>query len=680
MILFKRIISSLSLLLLVLCFNLSAKEHFDDQRKFQEIPEVMEEFFDYHVDHRQMTPDILKRSLSIYFKQFDVSHEYLLDKEIRQFTDLSDLMSRELGTHYHEGDFSIYEDMSLTIKKAIFRSREWRAEMQEDMEQLYVDARVFRDTLGDQEHEDSWAMTSQELKQRQRESMLAFIADQIEQVPDNELDKKKRKIVDLFERRMQEKENRYLFVNDEGLGYTSEKREHYLVVRILKSLAKSLDSHSSYFSGQEAYDMRVQLEKGFQGIGVILQESVDGVVITRLIKGGPAEKSGLIKEKDVIVAVDGEKITGYSFQKVLDLIRGKGSSYVNLGLKRHEEGSDAPSLIAVQLERGKVVLDEKRVDVDYDEVEGGIVGKITLYSFYEGEDGLSSEKDIRKAIEDLKKLGDLKGIVLDLRDNMGGFLMQAVKVSGLFITSGVVVMAKYADGDVRYFRDIDGHAYFDGPVVVMTSKASASAAEIVAQSLQDFGTAVIAGDGQTYGKGSIQHQTVTNKDSENFFKVTVGRYYTVSGRSTQITGVESDIIVPTRYHEREIGERTLDYPLPNDSMTASYEDALMDLDWDSKRWYLKYYIPSLQKKGETWDKMLSVLRENSQERIAENQDYQTFLEIISEGSTLDSSSLADPDQDLQMAEAVHILTDMIELEPAFNRYANDTVVESINVK
>jgi carboxyl-terminal processing protease len=261
---------------------------------------------------------------------------------------------------------------------------------------------------------------------------------------------------------------------------------------------------------------------------------------------------------------------------------------------------------------------------------------------------------------------------------MGGFLMQAVKVSGLFVTSGVVVVAKYSDGDVRFFRDIDGHAYFDGPMVVLTSKASASAAEIVAQALQDYGAAIVVGDGRTYGKGSIQHQTVTNANSENFFKVTVGRYYTVSGRSTQIDGVISDIVVPTQFHKREIGEVTLDFPLPGDAMLPSYEDMLVDLDWESKRWYLKYYIPSLQKQESTWHSMLDVLKKNSAQRITGNAPYQEFIRELSEGAGFydDSSDLEEDKVDLQMTESVNIVEDMIQLESKFAEHEKGTVVDS----
>ncbi len=145
----------------------------------------------------------------------------------------------------------------------------------------------------------------------------------------------------------------------------------------------------------------------------------------------------------------------------------------------------------VELTRSKIVLDDKRVDVEAEPFGDGIIGKITLYSFYEGDNGLSSEKDLKKAIDDLRSQGTLYGLVLDMRENSGGFLSQAVKVSGLFISSGVVVISKYSDGTVKYYRAVDGNRYYDGPLAILISRGSASATEIVAQTLQDYGVAVV---------------------------------------------------------------------------------------------------------------------------------------------------------------------------------------------
>jgi carboxyl-terminal processing protease len=253
--------------------------------------------------------------------------------------------------------------------------------------------------------------------------------------------------------------------------------------------------------------------------------------------------------------------------------------------------------------------------------------------------------------------------VLDLRENSGGFLNQAIRVAGLFMTSGVVVISKYSHGQVRYLRNIDGRIYYDGPLVILTSQASASAAEIVAQALQDYGTALVVGDERTYGKGTIQYQTVTDARAQAYFKVTIGRYYTVSGRSTQMDGVKADLVVPTPFAAFRIGERYLEYSLRSDRMPSAYHDPLSDLDIQTKAWFQKNYLPNLQLKQSRWQEMLPELRKKSEARMAANPVCQQFVKELHEIQAVGSPSYANRNwwrgEDWQITEAIEILKDMI---------------------
>jgi len=667
--------SYLSFILLLLLFVSAPLVALSPRENLQEesVTKVMEQLFDFHVDAKKMTPLLMARSWRVFLDHFDPKRTYLLYGEVQKFLEPSEAMISKEMKRYNDHDLSSFWEMNALFQDSIYQVRVWRQEWKRDLRKLFVEAEEMKELGEDREVSDEWLLDKGSLKQRNRDQLLNFIISKLEE--DSPLTtEKQNKIFGLYEKRVRSNENELLFVDEDGNTYDVNQQRHNHVLRVIKAMAKSLDSHTAFFSGQEAYDMRIQLEKGFQGIGVILQEGLEGVTITRLIKGGPAEKSGLVQVDDTIVVVDGQRVESYPFKKVLDLIRGEGDSVVKLGLKRTlKEGGELTDVeLEIELTRGKVVLDEKRVDVSYETYGDGIVGKIVLYSFYDGEEGVSSEKDIRAAIQELKQKGEIKGLVLDLRENLGGFLMQAVKVTGLFITNGVVVVAKYSDGEIKYFRDIDGYSYYDGPLVVLVSKASASAAEIVAQTLQDYGSAVIVGDEHTYGKGSIQHQTVTNENAEAFFKVTVGRYYTVSGRSTQIEGVISDIVVPTKFYDRQIGESFLDYPLPSDTISASYDDLLVDLGWDSRQWYMKYYVPTLQQRTHKWKEMLPTLRENSLFRINNNKNFQFFLEEMSgETAPIDEEepNRKEADdfgvRDLQMQEAVNVLKDMIILEPKY---------------
>ncbi len=647
----------------------------DDFLEVKDIPQIMQEIFSHHVAHRELTPELMGRALYVYVDHFDPMKSYLLHAEVEKYLNPSDELVGDTLRRYEDGEISTFFKINNVIQSSIHRARQIRAELKEEIDTLFVEAESYEPVKRKPGEEEPFAATEKELKQRIREELLAFIKFQTQQVGERAIQSKKEKVLDLFERNLKAEENKYLYVDKQGRVMSRDRQAHFLTLHTLQALAKSLDAHTSFFSYAEAYDMKIRLEKGFKGVGIVLQESIDGVTITRLIEGGPAERSEKIEEGDRIVAVDGETIVNYSFDDVLDIIRGEEGTSVVLGIRRLLD-REREEEFEVTIVREQIEISEERVDSSWEPYGDGIIGKLTLHSFYDGENGISSVRDMRNAVRDLQKKGDLKGLVVDMRDNTGGFLMQAVKVAGLFISNGVVVVSKYGDGEVRYFRDIDGHSYYDGPLVILTSRGSASAAEIVAQALQDYGRALVVGDPTTYGKGSIQHQTVTDSNRSSYFKVTVGRYYTVSGDSTQIDGVHADITVPTAMHEEELGERYLDFPLDSDEIAPSYEDTLADLDFEARRWYERYYTPSLEQMESRWRTMLPVLRKNSAYRLANDDNFQEFLEELGleeeeveadEDLVLEEDKLAPQTDnygvgDLQMTESVSIVKDMVLLE------------------
>ncbi len=445
-------------------------------------------------------------------------------------------------------------------------------------------------------------------------------------------------------------------------------------MHILKSLAKGLDAHTEFFNQSEAFDMKMHLENSFQGVGLSLQDSPEGVIVLSLLPGSPAAKSGLIKAQDLIIEIDGKHTAEMEVEKAASMLQGKANTTVSLVIKRKvlEGNLVQDKQFTVKLKREPLSVDEDRVIISFENFGNGIIGKIRLNSFYQNNQGVSSEKDVREAIESLEKSGNLRGLILDLRDNTGGFLSQAVKVAGLFITNGVIVVSKHLNGDERFFRDLDGKTSYNGPLIVLTSKLTASAAEIVAQSLQDYGVAVIVGDEHTYGKGTVQTQTVTQNGASSFFKVTIGKYYTASGKTPQMKGVLADVTVPGKLGFENIGESYLEsHVLANDTITESFRDPLKDIEASKKAWYLHYYIPTEQPKSEFWKNEIATLKKNSEYRISQNKNYQTFIKKLK--GEVDTSNSDDDDyksktpknfgnEDLQMIEAVNVLKDMIYLE------------------
>jgi carboxyl-terminal processing protease len=515
---------------------------------------IMDQLLELHVDKKEVSPIVMERSFDVYVDNFDREKIYLLESDIAKFLNPTPKLLEWAVKDYQEEDYSLYEELHSKIVTSIYRAREMRRDFfAQDREGLFDYGDISYGKDKDFAHDED------ELENNLRRHWAFFAT--LQEKRSGEITPEKRElIIKLYEKRARDFENRFLCVDDNGIKLPKEEQKDFIVLNVIKSLSRSLDAHTDFFSPTEAFDMKMRLEKGFCGLGVVLEETIDGVTITKLIDGGPAAESGLVVEGDHIISIDSQAVENRSFKNVLKMIRGEKGSYINLGIKRIDETGKAEYLSA-QVQRDSVVLNEKRVDVTQESFGDGTIGVVKLYSFYEGENGISSEKDLALALDRLRLNSKLNGLILDLRENTGGFLQQAIKVSGLFIKSGVVVMSKYSTGAEHYYRDVDGYSYFDGPLIILTSKMSASAAEIVAQTLQDYGVALVVGDERTYGKGSIQHQTVTSGEAPSFFKVTVGRYYTVSGRSTQVAGVKADVIVPGIYNSMPFGEEFLEYPL-----------------------------------------------------------------------------------------------------------------------
>lgn len=605
----------------------------------KDVIKIMNEMLEQHVEQKEITPTLLKNSFRTYIDQFDPERIYLLKQEVDPLIHPSNRQLEQNMQQYRKTDLSAYTRINDTIRKAIIRSRDLRKKVEQNPDLFHLKQHPIQ-TSEDQEGHKPFATTTEELRRRLKENLLQFIEMQKNHFGADAVARKQQQVIHLYEKELREIENQYLFQDDLGKALSSQNQEHLFTMHVLKALASSLDSHSKFLDPTEASDMKLRLEKSFSGTGIILEEGLDGVVIAKLIPGSPAAKSGRIKINDQLVQIDGRPLDTYSYSDVLEAMRGKEGTKVTLMLKREEhQNSDNAEFIVTELTRAPIAINEDRVDISAEPVAGGIIGKIVLHSFYQGDHDVSSEKDVRAAIKRLEKQGNLKGLILDLRNNSGGYLIQAVKVAGLFIRSGIIVISKYANGDEKVYRDLNGKAAYTGPLVILTSRATASAAEIVAEALQDYGIALIVGDDHTYGKGSIQSQTVTNNQNSNHFKVTVGKYYTVGGESPQIRGVQSDIVVPGPYMKQHIGERYLDDSLPPDTIPDEFNDDLKDIDVQNRAWYLKYYKPTLQQKVYTWINMIPALQEKSEERLRT----QTY------------------NGDIQMMEAINIVKDMLKL-------------------
>ncbi|KAG6559120.1 Tail-specific protease [Candidatus Rhabdochlamydia oedothoracis] len=624
----------------------------------------MEEMLRYHVEHKEFNELLAKRSLRIYIEQFDNNKNYLLFDEIDAYLNPSHELLTQMVEQYKQGYFTVFQELNNIIKNAIKRERAYRVLIQKEL------IKTGEEFTNHKAHSD-YPRSKDELQARIKSHLQKIIAFERKQNPNRKFDGAYiQKVFALWEKRLSRLENAYLDVDAQGKKLTKNVLEEQMSMHVLKAMAKSLDAHTCYFSPKEAIEMRTCLEKQFEGIGVVLTESVEGVVISDLVKGGPAYRTGKIMPGDVLISIDGKSTSQLSYEQVLDSLQNGSKRKIELELKRIQDKQETSYFVALQKE--KIIMEQDRLKYAFEPFGDGIIGKLTLPSFYESKDSSSCEADIRSALRELKKQGKLHGLVLDLRDNSGGFLTQAVKVAGLFISNGVIVVSKYAQEEIQYLRELDGRNYYDGPLVILTSKLSASAAEIVAQALQDYGVALVIGDERTYGKGTIQFQTVTREKAPSFFKVTVGRYYTVSGASTQIEGVKANIVVPTRYFIYDVGERFLQYPLKCDRIPSVYADPLVDINPQQINWFQKHYLPNLQKKVSIWNQMESLLTINSSQRLSRDKNFSLFLDIKKQEKEGKQNALTANRnwgiEDLQMSEALNILKDMALLESSAQNF------------
>ena len=315
------------------------------------------------------------------------------------------------------------------------------------------------------------------------------------------------------------------------------------------------DPHTTYFSPSDKEDFDVSMSGQLEGIGARLQDKKGYATIAELVIGGPAWKGGKLEVGDQIIKVaQGKKaepvnIVGMLLDEAIRLIRGKKGTEVILTVKKKDGSTQDISIIREKIEQEEVFARSSIIN----DTNGDKYGLIYLPEFYTSmgdQEGRDPSEDIEKEIEILKK-ENVKGIVFDVRNNGGGSLEEVVQISGLFIKNGPIVQVKRSDGMMKIHEDKDDKISYDGPLVILVNELSASASEILAAAMQDYGRAVIIGSPQTYGKGTVQTMLPldqrTRSEENGAIKLTIQKFYRVNGGSTQLKGVNSDIAMVDQF-------------------------------------------------------------------------------------------------------------------------------------
>ena len=503
-------------------------------------------------DHFQARVDSTgfnERYILAIIEKLDENKNYFTLTEINHYIERSKFQSNN--------DFNIelgYDLINLYFKKLIQFSK-YQIELIKD-----EDFDFGKDEYLDIFYEDNqWALSSNDLKEQWRletknDLLIARTSDSSSSEPNNDLIKR-------YENRI-----RRIY----------QQKEEDIFSLAINVLTNQFDPHSSYLSPRSAEDFDLNMSLKLNGIGALLGVEDDYTKIISLVPGGPAEKSGKINPEDKISKIrqqDAEEfidVVGWRIDEVVDLIRGEAGSEVEIEFISFNSETDARKLIT--LKREEIKLEDRAAKSEIVNINNNKIGIIDLPSFYIDFNGYqkgdkdfkSSSKDVKNILQDFNS-NEVDAVILDLRNNGGGALIEANRIIGLFVSSGPTVQVKQKRGYMQYYGDNNAVQEWNKPLIVLVNRYSASASEIVAGAIQDYRRGLIVGH-RTFGKGTVQ--SLENL-SEGQIKITESKYYRINGMSTQNKGVVPDIELPSTWDINTVGE-------------SSYPTAL---SWDAIRPY-----------------------------------------------------------------------------------------------
>jgi len=547
-----------------------------------------------------------EKAYDLYLERIDGGKRWLTQEDVSKL----EKFKKELDD---EADRGTYEFMDLSIELLEARVKLTKG-FYEDLINESIDLESNEIIELDNEKK-AFAKNETELKERWTQmvqyEVMTELADKIKSQEEGTEELKDKSRDQLLE------EARESVLKDFNLWFKRlerKKRSDYLSV-YLNALTNIYDPHTSYYAPKDKETFDIRMSGRLEGIGAQLREEGDHTMVVRIIPGGPAWKGKDLEEKDLITKVTqkGEEavdIVGMPLDDVVQLIRGKKGTEVNLTVKKVDG-----TIEVINIVRDVVELEDsfaKSVILDLPGKANNI-GYIKLPQFYADfsrRNGRSCSKDIAIELEKLKDK-NVNGIILDLRNNGGGSLRDVQRMSGFFIEEGPIVQVKARDHSPEILEDNDPKVQYDGPLIVMVNSFSASASEILAAALQDYGRAVIVGSNATFGKGTVQRFIDLDQgfrgDSDitplGELKLTIQKFYRINGGSTQLRGVTPDIVLPDRYHYFELGERENEYAMEwSEIKPVKYRHGVISLD------------------------AMDNIKAASEQRVKENPSFQKVLE------------------------------------------------------
>lgn len=578
-----------------------------------------------HYRPQVVNDEFSSRVFDLYVERIDESKRWLLQSDVDQLKS----HRLQLDDQALAGNFEFFDLSVDLLQKGINNTKSYYKEILSKPFDFNKDEEIELDG-----EKKALAKNEAELKEYWRKSLkyetLIRLNNKMEKQEgakeEDEVEKK------TFEELEKEARESVLENFDDWYTQMAKRRRSDFLSVYLNAITNIFDPHSSYYEPADKANFDIGMSGTLEGIGARLQADGDYTKVSSIVVGGPAWKGKDLEENDLIMKVtqgtdteQAEDITGFRLDDVVKLIRGKKGTKVTLSVKKVDGTLEDVVIVrdVVQLEESyakSVILNNSEKGVD----KIGYIKLPRFYADFNRRGGRSCAKDIEKELEKLTDAG-VNGVVLDLRNNGGGSLRDVVRMTGLFIEEGPIVQVKDRVRKPEVLSDHDPRVQYGGPLIVLVNSFSASASEIIAAALQDYDRAIIVGTSSTFGKGTVQRffdlDQAIRGNSEikplGEVKLTIQKFYRVNGGSTQLKGVEPDIVLPDRYHYFEMGERDHDYAMEwTEIPPVVYDQDVVKVDSKTK---LKQASKARVASNEVFQKVLA-----NAKRLKEQSDRSSY--------------------------------------------------------
>ena len=572
-----------------------------------------------HYDPAVINDEFSEKAFKLYLKNLDANKRLLSKSDMKQL----DKFEKEIDDEIKNGTYNLFNASIKLVNKQTTLTEQFFEDILAQPFDFNINEEV------DFDEEIPYAKNDKELKDRWRKYLKYSVLTKL--------------YTDQLAQEKAEEKSDTVFTPKpfDTLEYNARKsvlkthRDYYSRLKRLErkdrlsmyinSITGVYDPHTNYFPPADKENFDIQMSGQLEGIGAQLQEKDGYIKITNIIPGGPSSLQGDLQANDLILKVKQEggeavNIVDWRIDDAVKIIRGKKGTKVTLTVRK-PDGAEQD----ITITRDVVILEETYAKSlllnDKDNVKTGYIYLPSFYADFRNPRGRFSWKDVKAEVEKLKTAG-VKGIILDLRSNGGGSLDDVVKMGGLFIDEGPIVQVKEKGRKPQVLADRYAGAEWDGALVIMINEFSASASEIMAAAMQDYGRAVIVGSSSSHGKGTVQrflnlNQTIRNKNIPDLgsIKLTIQKFYRINGDATQLKGVSSDILLPDNYMYIKTGEKEQDYPMAWDQIeSASY---------DSKSYQVKKSVFETSKARVQSNETFKLIEENARrwEKQRESKKY-----------------------------------------------------------